>query len=159
MEVTARLAGPDDIAELLRLYALLEGEMADLSYLWTDADGLRAPLDDAFMALIDDPDVVVLIGTIDGLPFGFMIARTEELGDGSLIGAIRFVFTQEEARAVGIGSAMRERVIEHFGRLGIDRLDAHVLPGHRLAKNFFEAGGFSARHIVMHRRPTTDDRE
>jgi hypothetical protein len=25
-----------------------------------------------------------------------------------------------------------------------------VLPGHRLAKNFFEQGGFAARSIVMH---------
>ena len=33
--------------------------------------------------------------------------------------------------------------------------DVRVLPGHRLAKNFFEANGFSARLIVMHR---DDDR-
>jgi hypothetical protein len=25
-----------------------------------------------------------------------------------------------------------------------------VSPGHRIAKNFFEANGFKARHIVMH---------
>jgi hypothetical protein len=34
--------------------------------------------------------------------------------------------------------------------LGIRLFDARVLPGHRLAKNFFEAGGFSARLIIMH---------
>jgi hypothetical protein len=33
---------------------------------------------------------------------------------------------------------------------GLDRFDAHVLPGHRLVKNFFEAGGFAARSIIMH---------
>lgn len=137
----------------MRLYQLLEAEMEDLSYLWTASDGLRPPMDQTFGALIDDEDVVVLVGVIDALPFGFMIARTEELPDRSLVGAIRFVFTQQEARGVGIGSAMRETVIEHFESLGIDRLDAHVLPGHRLAKNFFEAGGFSARHIIMHRKP------
>jgi hypothetical protein len=34
---------------------------------------------------------------------------------------------------------------------GIGYFDAHVAPGHRLAKNFFESHGFSARRIVMHR--------
>jgi hypothetical protein len=33
---------------------------------------------------------------------------------------------------------------------GISLFDAYVLPGHRLVKNFFEAGGFSARSIIMH---------
>jgi hypothetical protein len=39
---------------------------------------------------------------------------------------------------------------------GISRFDAHVLPGHRLAKNFFEAGGFSARSITMHHDDARD---
>jgi hypothetical protein len=45
---------------------------------------------------------------------------------------------------------MRDAVLSHLRGRGIHRFDAHVLPGHRLAKNFFEQGGFSARHIVMH---------
>lgn len=153
MEVIARNATPDDLPELVRLYGLLEAEMADLSYLWIAADGLGGRPDDRFRDVLSDPKAHLLVGTIDGLPFGFMLGRVESLGDGSPIGAIRLVFTQEEARAVGIGSAMRELIIERFAERGVDRLDAHVLPGHRLAKNFFEAGGFSARHIVMHRKP------
>jgi hypothetical protein len=39
---------------------------------------------------------------------------------------------------------------------GITKFDAHVLPGHRLAKNFFEAGGFSARSIIMHHDDHSD---
>ncbi len=153
MHVEARIGTTDDIPELVRLYRLLEAEMADLSDLWIAADGLRAPLETSFSTLLADANTLVLVGTIDDLPFGFLIARTELLGDGTAIGAIRLVFTQEEARAVGVGSAMREQIIDYFEGQGIDRIDAHVLPGHRLAKNFFEAGGFSARHIIMNRKP------
>jgi hypothetical protein len=45
---------------------------------------------------------------------------------------------------------MRDLAMEKLRERGISKFDAHVLPGHRLAKNFFEAGGFSARSIVMH---------
>jgi hypothetical protein len=41
-------------------------------------------------------------------------------------------------------------VLAELRQRGISKFDAHVLPGHRLAKNFFESGGFSARSIVMH---------
>jgi hypothetical protein len=51
---------------------------------------------------------------------------------------------------------MRERALSILRERGITKFDAHVLPGHRLAKNFFEAGGFSARSIIMHH---DDERE
>jgi len=49
-----------------------------------------------------------------------------------------------------VGEQMRDLVMDLLRERGISKFDAHVLPGHRLAKNFFEAGGFSARSIVMH---------
>jgi ribosomal protein S18 acetylase RimI-like enzyme len=66
------------------------------------------------------------------------------------VGSIRLVFSHPDAREVGLAEAMREAAMEEFRRRDITRFDAHVLPGHRLAKNFFEAGGFSARSIIMH---------
>jgi hypothetical protein len=51
---------------------------------------------------------------------------------------------------------MREEALSILRGRGITKFDAHVLPGHRLAKNFFEAGGFSARSIIMHH---DDERE
>jgi hypothetical protein len=44
---------------------------------------------------------------------------------------------------------MRDMIMDAFRSTGHRWFDAHVLPGHRLAKNFFEAGGFSARFIIM----------
>ena len=100
-----------------------------------------------------------LIGEIDGYPFGFLMARVERLlaqADGELVGAIRLIYVDQEAREVAVGEVMRETLLAELRGKGITKFDAHVLPGHRLAKNFFEAGGFSARSIIMHH---DDDRE
>jgi ribosomal protein S18 acetylase RimI-like enzyme len=102
---------------------------------------------------------VVLIGEIEGYPFGFLLARVERLlaqADGDLVGAIRLIYVDHEAREVSVAEEMREMAMSILRERGITKFDAHVLPGHRLAKNFFEAGGFAARSIIMHH---DDDRE
>ena len=86
-------------------------------------------------------------------PSGFLLIREEELlpqGGGERVGSIRLVFVDHPGREVGVGEAMRDLAMTEFRSRGIGRFDAHVLPGHRLVKNFFEAGGFAARSIIMH---------
>ncbi|MDH5420825.1 MAG: hypothetical protein OEY55_03375 [Acidimicrobiia bacterium] len=150
VSVTARHATSDDIPALVRLYGELEQEMDALHVMWKRADALPQPIDEAFAASIESPDAVVIIGELDDLGFGFLIATVEPLVDGSLIGAIRFIFTEQAAREVGVAAAMLALALAELRSRGLSRFDAHVLPGHRLVKNFFEAGGFSARTIVMH---------
>lgn len=153
MKVSARIAGPDDIVVLESLYRSLEQEMESLHDMWPLADGLDEPVSDSFAAALDEPDTLVLIGEIDGYPFGFLMARVERLlaqADGELVGAIRLIYVDREAREIALGEEMRDTVLEILRERGITKFDAHVLPGHRLAKNFFEAGGFSARSIIMH---------
>lgn len=150
VSVTARFASMDDVPQLGRLYSELEAEMDALHAMWKRADALPNPVAGSFAALIASEDSVVVVGEIDGLPFGFLIASVEELVDGSSIGAIRFIFTELAAREVGVAEAMRDLALGELRSRGLTRFDAHVLPGHRLVKNFFEAGGFSARSIVMH---------
>lgn len=150
MVVGARFASAGDIDELTRLYGLLEAEMVELHPMWPKADGLPQPIDVSLASAIGDPSTIVILGTLSEVPLGFLLARRETILTGEIIGSIRYVFTQLEARGVGVGEAMRDLALETFRRQGIVRFDAHVLPGHRLAKNFFEAGGFSARSIVMH---------
>lgn len=150
VSVTARNAELQDLPELVRMYADLEAEMDALHVMWKRADALPAPVADSFESAIESPDAFVIVGEIDGLPFGFLVAYVEPLVDGSLIGSIRFIFTEESGREVGVGEAMRDLVLHALRDRGLTRFDAHVLPGHRLVKNFFEAGGFSARTIVMH---------
>lgn len=143
---------PDDLATLESLYRDLEGEMEGLHVMWPVADGLDEPVVESFRDALDEPDTVVLIGEIDGYPFGFLVARVERLlaqADGDLVGAIRLIYVDDEAREVAVGEEMRETVLDILRERGITKFDAHVLPGHRLAKNFFEAGGFAARSIIM----------
>ena len=153
MKVTARHATTDDIDSLVRLYRVLEEEMVGLHSMWSLADGLEEPIEQSLLAAIDRPDTHVIVGEIDDYPFGFVVATVEGLldqADGEKIGSIRLVFVEKEAREVAVGEVMRDLVLDDLRPLGITKFDAHVLPGHRLAKNFFEAGGFSARSIIMH---------
>lgn len=153
MKVSARLADPLDIPALETMYRTLEQEMEALHRMWPVADGLDEPVTESFAEAIDDVDTLVVIGELEGIPFGFLLARVERLlaqADGELVGAIRLIYVDQEAREVALGEEMREMVLDTLREQGITKFDAHVLPGHRLAKNFFEAGGFSARSIIMH---------
>lgn len=132
---------------------MLEEEMTALHMMWPIADGLDEPVEESFADALAEEGTHVLIGEIDGYPFGFLMARVERLlaqADGELVGAIRLIYVDGQAREVAVGEAMREAILSELRRQGITKFDAHVLPGHRLAKNFFEAGGFSARSIIMH---------
>jgi len=159
MKVTARSATLADVPDLEALYRSLEEEMSGLHTMWPVADGLDEPVAESFQDAIDEPDTVVIIGEIDSYPFGFLMARVERLlaqADGELVGAIRLIYVDREAREVALGEEMRELALDILRDRGLTKFDAHVLPGHRLAKNFFEAGGFAARSIIMHH---DDDRE
>ena len=153
MRVVARLADAADVPALMRLYRGLEVEMTALHPMWPLADGLAEPVESSFERLLGDPEALVVMGEIDGYPFGFAMARIEEIlpqAAGERIGSIRLIYVEPEAREISLGEEMRDYLIDELRRRGISRFDAHVLPGHRLAKNFFEAGGFSARAIIMH---------
>lgn len=153
--ISSRLAGIEDLPELLRLYRLLESEMVGLHEMWPIADGLPEPVEDALRRALNDPEKRVILGFIDEVPCGFILAGLQGLlpqADEERVGVVKLVFTEPEARAVGIAEVMIDLAMSELETLGAERFDAPVLPGHRLAKNFFERSGFSARSIVMHRR-------
>ena len=153
MEVSARAATLEDLEALDHLYRALEEEMVAIHPMWPLADGLPEPVDEALNKAIADPDAIVTMGLIDGVTVGFLLARVEDLlpqAEGRQIGSIQLVFVDREAREVGVGEEMLALTLAELRGRGLDRFDAHVLPGHRLVKNFFEAGGFAARSIIMH---------
>lgn len=167
MQLEVRSARLEDVSVLVDLYRSLEDEMTSLHPMWPLADGLPEPVEKTIEMLVEDPEAELVLGLIDDVPFGFLYARLETLlpqARGELVGSIRLVFTDFGAREVGLAEAMRDEVMDRFREQGVTKFDAHVLPGHRLAKNFFEAGGFSARSIVMHHdddpseRPSRDPR-
>lgn len=151
-EISAREATRDDLERLVELYALLAEEMTPLSPLWPLADGLPEPVADELGCMLSDPEWVVVVGAIDGVVFGLLAARVESIlpqAGGRRVGSVRLVFVEQAAREVGIGEAMLAHALAGLRDRGIRTFDAHVLPGHRLVKNFFEASGFKARSIVM----------
>jgi ribosomal protein S18 acetylase RimI-like enzyme len=153
MRVEATVATPDDLEALESLYRGLEAEMTGLHRMWPLADGLDEPVSESLRRALGSPETLVLVGRIDEVPFGFLLARVEDMlvqGHGERVGVIRLIYVDPGAREVAVGEAMRDLAMEMLRERGISKFDAHVLPGHRLAKNFFEAGGFAARSIVMH---------
>jgi GNAT superfamily N-acetyltransferase len=153
MEVSTRPAVPADIPELVRLYGRLIEEMVALKAVWALTEGLPEPLEEAFGEAIAARDAWVSLGSLDGAPVGFLLGRSEALlpqAGGERVAAVRLIYTEPEAREVGIGEALMGGFLEERRAEGHRYFDAHVSPGHRLAKNFFESNGFKARHIVMH---------
>ena len=156
MNITARPATPADVETLSGLYRLLEAEQAALRAMWPLADGVDEPITSSLLGILEDGDSILLMGCLDEVPLGFLWARIEPLlsqAQGRRVGVVRLVFTEMEARGVGIGSTMLESAMSELSGRGVDLFDARVSPGHRNAKNFFEAHGFSARLIVMHHDP------
>lgn len=148
------MATADDVPDLVRMYQLLSAEQAAIREVWPYADGLPEPISGTFEALLADADARVVVGEIDGVALGFLVAGTAPLLEprsSQRIGVVRLIFTEPDARGVGVGATMLTTVLDEIGRHQIELFDALVSPGHRAAKNFFESNGFKARSITMHR--------
>ncbi len=153
MDINARTASNADLSDLTRLYGLLAEEMGALSPLWAKASGLPSAPEAGLAALLADGAAEICVGTIDEVVVGFAVVISESLPAATdRMAAIRYIFTEQPAREVGVGEAMLAYLLQTMEATGHTLFDAHVLPGHRLAKNFFESAGFKARHIVMHRK-------
>jgi GNAT superfamily N-acetyltransferase len=113
------------------------------------ADPDPAGLARRFADLVGDEDHRVLVGTVDRAVCGFALAR---LGgaDGS-IGVLEACYVEPAARGVGVGRLLLDTVVAWLGEHGCSGVDGTALPGDREAKNFFEAAGFKARVLTMHR--------
>lgn len=157
-EVTARRALPDDEATLRSLATLANGETAAIERggaAWAASEARRGT-PEGLSDLVEaaggvDPGRRVLLGCIDGIPVGYLAARIDVTSAGPM-GRVTDLFVEEAARGVGVGAAMIDALLvwaEHEGCFGVD---AWALPGERETKNFFEAAGFTARLLVVHRR-------
>ena len=152
---SVRPATADDLARLLALYADLRVELAGYRGRWYDLDAWPEPVEDVFATLIAEPDALVLVGTIDDVPIGYLAAtvgRPLPQAAGDPLGRVHDLFVEPDAREVGVGEALLSAAIEWFTGRGVVQADIRVLPGHRAAKNFCEENGFVARALVMHAR-------
>jgi ribosomal protein S18 acetylase RimI-like enzyme len=150
---SARPATEADLARLVELAHAMRVELGEErgGPLWATREARAEPLDAAFDALVGREDAALLVGTYDDVVVGFGAAHVEVLRDGSRLGVVDEIYVEPEARAVGVGELLVERLVDFCRAAGCAGVDATALPGDRQAKNFFERAGFSARLLVMHK--------
>jgi GNAT superfamily N-acetyltransferase len=92
----------------------------------------------------------VVVGLIDDVVVGMAIARAEPVGEVNL-GVLEACYVEKGARGVGVGRALLGTLVTWLSSSGCRAVDAQALPGNREMKSFFEAAGFKARLITMHK--------
>jgi GNAT superfamily N-acetyltransferase len=151
----ARTATTADLSALERLVRQAATELQALrgGVIWSLREAHPEPVGPAIEAVLTggDPAARLVVGTVDDTVVGYGWARLEELHDGSRLLVISDLYTEPDARAIGVGESMMD-VLEHEARAaGAIGIDAIALPGDRHTKNFFETFGLTARAIVVHR--------
>jgi ribosomal protein S18 acetylase RimI-like enzyme len=149
----ARVADDAELARVAELARELRDELRAErgGALWATREARPEPLDDALAELSRRDDALVVVGTTEDVVVGYGIARWEPLRDGTRLGVIDEIYVEPEARGVGVGELVVERLVAFCVDAECLGVDATALPGHRQAKNFFERAGFTARSLVMHR--------
>jgi len=149
----SRPAAAEDLPRIAELAALARDELVPMKggALWSAREAVAEPFEDAYGALIDRDDALVVVGTVDEAVIGFGVVTLERLRTGETLGVISDLFVEPGARAIGVGEAMADDLVAFCETRGCTGIDALALPGHRTTKNFFEDSGFTARALVMHR--------
>jgi GNAT superfamily N-acetyltransferase len=149
----ARRATQADLERLAELAAEAVAEQVDGrgGEVWALRDARPIPAQASLREDLADPSALVLAGTIDDAVLGYAVVRTERIRDGRLLGVLRDIYVEPEARAVGLGEALVDEVLRWCGERGCMGVDGLALPGNRSTKNFFETFGFTARALVVHR--------
>jgi GNAT superfamily N-acetyltransferase len=149
----SRPASAEDLPRIAELAELARDELVPMKggALWSAREAVAEPFEDAYGALLDREDALVVVGTVDETVVGFGAVTLERLRTGETLGIIGDLFVEPGARAVGVGEAMADDLVAFCAAHGCTGIDALSLPGHRTTKNFFEGSGFTARALVMHR--------
>ena len=151
-----RVAGEDDLPELVRLAELARTELGVErgGAMWQLLHGRLDPLGATFTADLTEAagdTGVVLVGTFDGIAAGYAAAHREVLHDGTAIAVVSDVYVETGFRAVGLGGALMDELLAWAVAHDCRGIDALVLPGMRNSKNYFERFGHTARAILVHR--------
>jgi GNAT superfamily N-acetyltransferase len=153
MEISVRLAVQDDIPRILDLYRAMEEEQIQRKPIWALTDGFDEPFEDSLAHAMTTPDSWVFVGEIDAVVVAFVWALVQPMlgrASGERIGRLQLIYTDPEARGIGVGHELAETALSNFRSLGLRHFEAPVGPGQRAAKNFFEGHKFAARSIIMY---------
>jgi GNAT superfamily N-acetyltransferase len=149
-------ARPATAADLGRLAGLAAEAVAEQAgdrggAVWSVREARPVPAEESLARDLEDDDTLVLAGTIDDAVIGYAVVHVEPMRDGRTLGILSDVYVEPEGRAVGVGEALVDQVLEWCRARGCAGVDALALPGNRESKNFFETFGFTARALVVHR--------
>src|SRR5579875_1727673 len=144
----ARLATRDDVDRLAELWDAADAELGVQRGGERLIGSIARPLPDHLLGA--GPDRLVAVGTIDGYVVGFAYASVDRR-PRLPVALVEVIFVEGGARGVGLGEALMGAVLRWAGERGCGGIDGYALPGNRAAKALFEAHGFSARLLVMHR--------
>jgi GNAT superfamily N-acetyltransferase len=112
----------------------------------------RATAEDLLTRWADgDHPVALFVGEYEGAVVGVLAVAAEDL-DGQRRGRMECCYVDEDARGVGVGTALMEEAVAWCEAAGCDELDALALPGDRATKQRLEASGFTARLLTLSRR-------
>lgn len=150
---SARPAVASDVDEVVALVHALRAELGEQrgGDLWRRTRAPEPPDATAVLARLAEPGTTVLVGCLDDAVVGYAVAAVHDLADGGRLAEVQDLFVEPAAREVGVGEALVGALVAWAEDAGCLGLDATALPGHRAAKNFFEAHGFVARSLTMHR--------
>lgn len=153
MDVEARAATGEDLAVVVELCATAVDELRRLrgGDIWSRREARVPPFEDSVRATHEAADSALMVGMIDGTVVGYGSVRVAALHDGALLGEVLELYVLPEARAVGVGEAMMNRLVDWCRDRGCVGVDSLALPGDRHTKNFFETFGLVARAIRVHR--------
>ena len=153
LDEACRPAVADDVPRLAELAgkAIDELRTGRGGEVWARHMARQAPFEPLLAAQLADPDHHVLVGTIDGAAVGYGVARVETMPDGGLLGVVTDLYSEPEAREVGLGEVMMQALVDWCRERGCFGVDSLALPGDRQTKNFFESFGLVARALIVHR--------
>jgi GNAT superfamily N-acetyltransferase len=144
-------AADDAVVEALVADFVAEQRSQRGGSLWAATDGRFLATPGGVTALLEDADVTVLLGCLDAVPVGLLVARLVAVGEGPPLASVLALYVEPDARQVGVGSALLDAAIAWAEGHGCCGIDATVLPGNRDGKNFFEMHGLVARALRVHR--------
>lgn len=153
MQVGARDAVSDDLDDLVAFVALAAEEIREGrgGAVWWTTSGRSEPVRQGLEMSLGADDEIVVTGTIDDVAVGYAAAvLAHRPGDGTVV-TISDLWVLADARDVGVGEAMMDRIVRWATDRGADALESTVLPGNREGKNFFERYGLVARAILVRR--------
>lgn len=155
----ARTATREDLPAVSALAEAAIDELAPTrgGAIWVRHQARQKPVDASLEAALDDPDSLVVVGTIDDAAVGYAVVRIDALRDGGQLAVLDDLYVDPEARGVGLGEAMMDAVLEWARGRRCIGIDSVALPGNRATKNFFETFGLVARAIVVHKSLVPDD--